>query len=160
MGHPIIIGTSWVFDLGNALDKRDDHYVRKAVARNVGVLKVLNGRITFIKLRTLSNEIHLKIKNVLKATPFASGNILLDFASTESLNKAFQLPKFKLGEMECIVKCLPQVRLYEVVIHGIPLEEYLAELQQKLEYDRFDGASLVRVGRLQNKRKQDSGAEN
>jgi hypothetical protein len=60
--------------------------------------------------------------------------------------------------VECIVKGLPQERLYEVVIHGTPLEEDLTEFQHKLEYDRSDGASLVRVDRLQNKRRQDFGA--
>jgi hypothetical protein len=32
--------------LGNALDKREGHYVNKAVARNVGVQKGLDGKIT------------------------------------------------------------------------------------------------------------------
>ena len=144
--------------LGNTLDIREGHYVNKAVARNVGVLKGLDGKITSIKIRTLSREINLKIKNVLKATPLASGNIFLEFASMEALNKALYLPKFKLGGIECTIKGLPQERLYEVVIHGIPLEEDLAEFQHKLEYDRSDGASLVRVDRLQNKHRQDSGA--
>jgi hypothetical protein len=100
----------------------------------------------------------LKIKHVLKATPLAAGNILLKFAFLEAFNKALYLPKFKLGGVECIIKGLPQGRLYEVFKHGIPLEEDLSEFQHKLEYDRSEGASLVRVGRLQNKRMQDSGA--
>jgi hypothetical protein len=76
----------------------------------------------------------------------------------EALNKGLYLPKFKLGGIECIIKGLPQERLYQVVIHGIPLEEDLAEFHHKLEYDGSDRASLVRVDRLQNKHRQDSGA--
>ena len=47
---------------------------------------------------------------------------------------------------------MPEEATYDVVIHGIPLEEDLALLQQQLDFDRSKGASLIRVERLTNKK--------
>ena len=137
--------------VGCALDPEENQKVYKSVAKDVGVLKGLNGKLTTIPLRTLANQIYLNIKNVKRDTPLAAGNVLIEFTSKEGLIKGVSLPTFNIGNIRCRITGMPEETTYDVVIHGIPLEEDLACLQETLEYDRSKGVALIRVVCLKSK---------
>ena len=109
--------------------------------------------------RTLANQIFTIIKNDKKATPLASGNVMLELSSMEGLIRVVGLSDITIGNVRCRITGMPEETTYDVVIHGIPVEEDLACLQVTLKYDRSKGAALIRVERLKNKRGAPSTAD-
>jgi hypothetical protein len=144
--------------LGSALDPRKNHEISCNTSENIGVLKGLTKKITALPVRTLAKELNSKVKNIKKATPLASGNLLLEFVSQEALVTSIKLGKFKLNSILCVVTNMPGETTYDVVIHGISMEEDLSTLQHRLDFDRSKGASLVAVDRLPNKKREPSTA--
>ena len=80
--------------IGHALDPGENHRIYKSTSCNIGVLKGLNGKITKLSIRKLVSIINTKIKNISNITPLASGNLLIEFPSQETLKKISLLVDF------------------------------------------------------------------
>jgi hypothetical protein len=93
--------------LGKPIDQREAHRVSKAVSRNVGVLKGLDGKLSSINLRTLAQQIKIKVNNLEKATPLASGSVMLEFISNEAYVKALNIGIIDIAGIRTKVASLP-----------------------------------------------------
>jgi hypothetical protein len=110
---------------------------------NIRVLKGLSKKIGSIPVRTLAKELNSKVKNINKATPLTSGNLLLEFVSQEALINCIKIGNFKLNNILCVVTSMPGETTYDVVVHGISMEEDLSTLQHRLDFDRSRGYPLL-----------------
>jgi hypothetical protein len=121
--------------LGCAFDPRKNHEISCNTTENIGVLNGLTKKITAIPVRTLAKELNSKVININKATPLASGNFLLEFVSKGALINSIKMGKFKLNDILCVVASMPGETTYDVVIHGISMEEDLSTLQHRLNFE-------------------------
>lgn len=146
-------------DLGRPIDERHSHWVRCNMAKYICVLRgIKENPSRKIGLRQLSVEIHTKLKGTKAITPLASGCFLIEFQSAELLSKAINSQNFSIGGVLAHMVLPSSIKTFDVVIHGVPLDENLVEFQNQLVYDCSNGACLVGAARLQNKYKQNSRA--
>lgn len=109
-----------------------------------------------IGFRKLASELHMTVKGMKSPTHLASGNFLLEMNSREMLNKALNINNLILGGLQVQINMPTDIQTNKVVIHGVPLDENLKNVQRQLDYASSKGACLVGAARLQNKYKQNS----
>lgn len=109
-------------------------------------------------LRKLALELHKSFKCIKTVTPLASGALLLEFSSAEYLQKALSMHNTLVGGLEVVTALPSEIQTYNVVIHGVPLEENLENFKSNLRFDTSRGACLIGIARLQNKFKKESRA--